>query len=83
MDSVCYIIVLALTLAIIVYGLWLMLKKKCHNETDSDVYQRWMRGFAFTMVGELVFIIGAAFCFGQGSGPDMVSKMFSRMKMGL
>jgi len=80
MDSICYIIVLALTLALMIYGFWLCLKKKCPGENGMDGVERQLRGFAFIGLGWFVLVVGAAACFSKGSGPGMISKLIGRME---
>lgn len=84
MDNICYIILVALSLALFIYGLYLLLKgQNNHSETEVQTIQRQLRGFAFTILGQFVFIVGMSLCFSQGKGPEAVKHIFEKLSAGI
>lgn len=58
----CYLLVLAVSAAFLVYGFILLLKKETSSENDVQTIQRQIRGFAFIMLSSVVLALGAALC---------------------
>jgi hypothetical protein len=84
MDNVCYVVLAALSLALFIYGLYLLIKGQCNkSETEVQTVQRQLRGFAFTILGQFVFIVGMAACFSQGNGPEAIKQIFGKLTAGV
>lgn len=62
--GLCFLLVLAASIAMVIYGFSMVLRKKESNEVDGDVISRQLRGFGFLLLSQLVLIIGAALCVG-------------------
>jgi len=67
-NSLCYILVLAATLACVIYGFMELLKKKTVQEDDMGVIQRQLRGFGYLMLSQVVLAAGMAICIGMNLG---------------
>ncbi len=78
-DSLCFIMALALCVALVVYGFMQLLKKQNVGESDSQVTQRQLRGFAYLILAQIVLVLGMALCVGLNL--DSVKKMIKAARM--
>ena len=62
--GLCFLLVLALSIALIIYGFTMVLRRKEAGEADGDVVSRQLRGFGYLLLSQLVLILGAAICIG-------------------
>jgi hypothetical protein len=62
--SLCSLVVMILSVAILVYAFYFIFLQKQNNENDINVIQRQIRGFALITVSNLVMIIGTIVCAG-------------------
>jgi hypothetical protein len=67
-NSLCYIVVLAVSIACVIYGFMDLLKKKSGQEDDLGVIQRQLRGFGYLMLSHVVLVVGLALCVGLNLG---------------
>lgn len=67
-NSLCYLIVLAIAVALIIFALVELLSKKRAGETDADVQQRQLRAFGWLILAQIVMAVGAALCMGWNNG---------------
>lgn len=58
----CFIIVLVVSIAFLVYGFMDLMKKG--NEQGVDRISRQLKGFAFIMLSQVVLVLGGALCLG-------------------
>lgn len=69
--GMCYLLVVLLTIALIVWGFMDVLKKKQASEPDTlAVISRQIRGFGMLMLASVSLIVGLALCFGASGGVD-------------
>lgn len=78
-DSLCYILVLALCIGLVVYGFMQLLKKQMVGESDAQVQQRQLRGFAYLVLAQVVLVLGMALCVGLNL--ESVRKMIKSARM--
>lgn len=64
-GSLCYILVLAVSVALVIYGFMLLLQKQHAGENDVQVLQRQLRGIAYLMLSQLVLVLGMSLCVGM------------------
>lgn len=79
--SICYVAAVLASVALMVWGLMDILKKKQKSESsDGEVISRQIRGFGMLLLSQIVLILGAALCFGAAGGVEKalgkVSKLF-------
>jgi len=79
MDSLCYILVLALCIGLVIYGFMQLLKKQMVGESDAQVQQRQLRGFAYLVLAQVVLVLGMALCVGLNL--ESVKKMVKSARM--
>ncbi len=78
-DSLCYILVLALCIGLVVYGFMQLLKKQMVGESDAQMQQRQLRGFAYLVLAQVVLVLGMALCVGLNL--ESVRKMVKSARM--
>ena len=61
-SSVCYLVAGIAAVALIVFGFWQIFKRQEAGETEIGVIQRQIRGFAWLILAQFVFSMGAALC---------------------
>jgi hypothetical protein len=73
MDGLCYMLVLAASVACVIYGFMELLKRKQGSEDDMSVVHRQLRGFGYLMLSHVVLVVGLAICVGLNL--DSIKKM--------
>ena len=63
----CFIIVLVVSIAFLVYGFMDLMKQK-NDEKGVERISRQLKGFAFIMLSQVVLVIGGALCTGGLDG---------------
>jgi len=63
--SMCSLAVMVLSLALLVYAYYHIFQQKQSGESDLEVIQRQIRGFALLLVSNLVMLVGMALCAGS------------------
>lgn len=71
-TSLCYVLVLVLAAAVVIYGFIQLLQRQRPSENDVQVLQRQLRGLAYLILSMVILSIGISLCFFNGNGPDMV-----------
>jgi len=79
--ELCYVATVLAAVALVVYGLMDVLKKRQPKETsDSEVISRQIRGFGLLILAQIVLFLGGAICFAVTGGVEKalqkVSKLF-------
>ena len=64
--GLCYLVVAVATIAFVIYGFMQILGKQLPTETDTQVIQRQIKGFAFLMLSQLILVMGSGLCAGMG-----------------
>jgi glucose uptake protein GlcU len=77
--GLCFLVVLAISIAMIIYGFSMVLRRRESNERDEDVVQRQLRGFGYLLLSQLVLVVGSAICVGMNM--DVFSKMVKSVRM--
>ena len=73
--SPCYIAAVLASIAILIWGLIDILKKRQPKESsEEEVISRQIRGFGMLLLSQMVFVIGGAICFGLAGGADKIFK---------
>lgn len=78
-DSLCFILVLTLCVGLVVHGFMQLLKKQGAGESDAQVTQRQLRGFAYLILAQIVLVLGMALCVGLNL--DGVKKMIKAARV--
>ena len=74
-TQLCYLVVVLLAVAFVVYGFMELLKKQQPSETtQAEVISRQIRGFAFIMLAQVVLVLGAALCMGTSKNFEGLGK---------
>jgi hypothetical protein len=76
MESGCYLIIVVATVVLAIFGFLMILKKKKGDETDIQVIQRQIRGFAILVLSQLVMIAGLSLCYGVRDTLNSFKNMF-------
>ncbi len=63
-KNICFIGVLILSIAFLVYGFMDLMKKPAGREGDVGTISRQLKGFAFIMLSQVVLVLGGALCLG-------------------
>ena len=67
--SLCYILVIIVSIGFLIWGFMDLLKRKQANErTTNDVISRQIRGFAFIMISQVILVLGTILCLGANGG---------------
>lgn len=64
-ESACAIVTLIISLALVVYGFMLILRQKPRHENDLHKISDQMRGFAFLVLSQIVFVVGMSICYNR------------------
>ena len=80
-TSLCYILVLVLSAAVVIYGFIQLLQRQRPGENDVQVLQRQLRGLAYLILSLVIMSIGVSLCFFNGNGPDLVSKAIRSIRV--
>ena len=73
--SLCYVAAILASVALLVWGLMDILKKRQPAEASEEaVISRQIRGFGILLLSQMVLIIGGALCFGVSGGAERVLK---------
>lgn len=62
LSSICYLVAAVAAIGLIVFGFWQIFKQQEANETDTQVLHRQIRGFAWLILAQVVFSMGASLC---------------------
>ena len=78
-GSLCAIVTLIISLALMVYGFKLILEKRKMAGGKVDMYNvsEQIKGFAFLIIAQLVFMVGMAICYNSelfGLGQALVHR---------
>ena len=65
-GAVCYLVVAAITIGLSVWGFIQIFQKQLASESDSQVLQRQLRGFALLVVAQIALFLGQSLCTGMG-----------------
>lgn len=76
-NALCYILVLAASIACVIYGFMDILRRKRASENDIEVIQRQIQGFGYLMLSHVVLIVGLALCLALNL--EAAKKMFRSM----
>lgn len=60
--SLCYLLAVIIAIILIVWGFWLIFQVQQNTETEVQVLQRQLRGFAFLILASIVLVAGVAVC---------------------
>ena len=71
-SSLCYVLVLVLAAAVVIYGFIQLLQRQRPSENDVQVLQRQLRGMAYLLLAMVILSVGMSMCFFNGDGPSMV-----------
>ncbi|HMP31385.1 MAG TPA: hypothetical protein PKD85_17415 [Saprospiraceae bacterium] len=77
--GLCFLLVVLVSMALIIYGFSMVLRRRESHERDEDVVQRQLRGFGYLLLSQLVLIVGSAVCVGLNM--DVFSKMVKSVRM--
>ena len=78
--SICYILAIAVSVALAAYGLFDILKQRQPDEiTEQEVISRQIRGFGLLVLAQVVMLVGGATCAGLSSGMERLMKDVSRL----
>jgi uncharacterized membrane protein len=73
--NLCYLLVLAVAIAFVIYGFMLLLEKQRSSENDVQVIQRQLRGVAFLILSQVILVLGLSLCLGTlGGGMDSLRR---------
>lgn len=78
-SGICFLLVLVLAVALVIYGFVMLLKKQETNENDVTVLQRQLRGFGYLLLSQIVLVMGASLCIGLNL--DSFKKMVKSVRM--
>lgn len=80
-SQLCYLVALAISVALLVYGFILLLRKKMRHEmSDSEVLQRQLRGFGFILLSQVILILGIGLCANMYGGLGILQKAVLRQE---
>ena len=71
--GICNLAAVTVALGLVVYGFVLLLQDKKRDETDSEVIQRQLKGFAYLVLSQIILVMGMSLCVGMNI--DTVKKM--------
>lgn len=80
-GGLCYILVLAVCVGLVIFGFVQLLQKEKPSENDVQVVQRQLRGFAYLLLAQIILVLGIALCLGlnketiKGSLYDAIARM--------
>ena len=78
--SICYIIVVVVTVALMIWGFMDILKNKQPNEADThEVISRQLKGFGFLVLAQVALFVGMLICFGVSGGMEKAFKKVGDM----
>lgn len=63
-QNVCFVLAIALSVGLVVYGFMQLLQKEKASENELQVIQRQLRGFAYLMLAQLLLVLGMSLCVG-------------------
>ena len=58
LNVLCYVLTLAISVALLIYGFMLLFEKQRHDENDVQVIQRQLRGLAFVILAPILVRFG-------------------------
>ena len=68
-TSLCYLVVIVLSIVFLIWGFMDLLKKKMHYEkSETQVISRQIRGAGLLLLSQVILVLGAALCYGLGGG---------------
>lgn len=76
--TLCYGLVLVISIALVIFGFAQILGRQVAPESDAQVIQRQLRGFAWLMLSQIVLFLGAALCTGLNFDLRALSRSWSR-----
>lgn len=71
-SSVCYMLALLVSLAVLVYGFMYMLRKpEADEKSYSEVISRQLRGLGLVILAPIVLSLLSSICFGKFGIPEI------------
>ena len=71
--SICFLVILAISLGLLVWGLMDLLQGKKKSEKEqNEVISRQLRGFGLIFLSQIVFVVGGIMCLDGGAGMKML-----------
>lgn len=67
-GGLCFLIVLVVSFALVVFGLIEIMSKQRANEVATDVPSRQLRGFGWLILAQIILAVGSALCVGTTMG---------------
>ena len=61
-QSLCFLLTLAVSLGLVIFGFIQLLQKEKASENDVQVVQRQIRGFAYLALAQVILVAGVALC---------------------
>lgn len=77
--KLCFLLILAVSVALVIYGFAMVLKKQEAHEQEVDVVPRQLRGFGYLILAQLVLVLGAALCVGLNT--DLLSRAVKSVRL--
>lgn len=81
-NSLCYLVVIVVAFALVIFGLIELMSKKRAGEADADVQFRQLRAFGWLIVAQIVLAVGASLCFAYGGGMGISSLLERGVRAG-
>jgi hypothetical protein len=78
-SGLCFIIVLAVSAGLVIYGFMQLLKKQESGESDGQTLQRQLRGFGYLMLAQIALVVGLSICVGLNM--DSIKKVIRSAKL--
>ena len=79
--DLCYVVILLLSAALVVYGFMLLLEKPRASENDVQAIQRQLRGFGFMLLAQVVLVLGSAFCYGMSDSGAVLRRAIGASRL--
>lgn len=74
-SQLCYLLTVAAALAILVWGLMEVMRKRQHHESsETEVISRQLRGFGALVLSEFVLLVGSGLCMWLAGGLAMAGR---------
>lgn len=75
-TTLCYLVVIVLSIVFLIWGFMELLKKKMHYEkTETQVISRQIRGIGLLLLSGVVLSLGGALCYGLGGGKVRMGRL--------
>ena len=80
--EICYTLIIIISLVLLIWGFFDILKKKQPTEHSQDaVISRQLRGIGLLILSQVVLFLGVAMCFGVTGGGQSVKGMLGMMNL--